>query len=81
MTDKMIFEIIKDKGYEYEFNKILVSIKRGKLDRDEDDINAEGFWNFTYDLGFNCDTGENEKMYEIVYNKLWEIAEKVLGEK
>lgn len=81
MTNKMIFEIIKDKGYEYQFNKILVAIKRGNLVEKNDDDNANGFWNFTYDLGFDFNTIKNEKLYESVYNQLWNIAKKVLGNK
>jgi hypothetical protein len=80
MNNKKIFEIIESSGYNHYFIKLLTKAKRGELIRDEDDINNEGFWNFTYDLGFDCDTGKNEKMFESVYNQLWKIAEKLLGD-
>jgi hypothetical protein len=76
----MIVDLIVENNLQVEFFKILQDIKVGEMNRDIDELYNSGFWDFTFDLGFNCDTSENEKMFEAIYNQLWEIAEKVLGE-
>jgi hypothetical protein len=77
----MIVDLIVENNLQFKFFKILQDIKVGELDRDYDESYADGFWDFTYDLGFTCDTKENEIMFEAIYNQLWETAEKVLGDK
>lgn len=77
-TKNMIINLIIENELEGEFFKILKNIKNGELDRDYDENYANGFWDFTYDLGLDCDTGENEKVFESVYNGLWEIAESII---
>ena len=76
----MIVDLIVENNLQVEFFKILQDIKGGEMNRDIDEVYNDGFWDFTFDLGFDCDTSENEKMFEAIYNQLWEIAEKVLGE-
>jgi hypothetical protein len=76
----MIVDLIVENNLQVEFFKILQDIKVGEMNRDIDEVYNDGFWDFTFDLGFDCDTSENEKMFEAIYNQLWEIAEKVLGE-
>jgi hypothetical protein len=76
----MVVDLIVENDLQDSFFKILKDIIKGKMNRDIDELYNGGFWDFTYDLGFNCDTRENEKMFESIYNQLWEIAEKVFGE-
>jgi hypothetical protein len=76
----MVVDLIIENDLQDIFFKILQDIIKGKMNRDIDELYNNGFWDFTYDLGFNCDTRENEKMFEAIYNQLWEIAEKVFGE-
>jgi hypothetical protein len=78
MNKKEIITLIRDNGVEGSFFMILLDILNGKLERDYDETYANGFWDFTYDLGLDCDTGENEKVFESVYNGLWEIAESII---
>ena len=77
----MIVDLIVENNLQVEFFKILQDIKSGEMNREIDESYNEGFWDFTYDLGFTCDTKANETMFEAIYNELWETAEKVLGDK
>lgn len=76
----MIVDLIVDNNLQNEFFKIIKDIKDKKMSREIDESYSGGFWDFTYDLGFTCDTNTNEKMFEATYNQLWEITERVLGE-
>jgi hypothetical protein len=76
-----IIDLIDDNQLQFEFFKILQDIKLGEMSRDIDESYKDGFWDFTYSLGFDCDTKTNETMFEAIYNQLWEIAEKMLGQK
>jgi len=77
----MVVNLIVGNGLQDKFFEILQDIIKGKMSRDIDELYNGGFWDFTYSLGFDCDTKENETMFEAIYNKLWEIAEKMLGHK
>jgi hypothetical protein len=77
----MLIDLIVDYQLQFEFFKILQDIKLGEMSRDIDESYKDGFWDFTYSLGFDCDTKTNETMFEAIYNQLWEIAEKMLGDK
>ena len=77
----MIVDLIVENNLQFEFFKILQDIKIGEMNREIDYIYNEGFWDFTFDLGFDCETATNEKMFEAIYNELWEVAQRFLGDK
>lgn len=77
----MVVDLIVENNLQDKFFKILQDIKSGEMNRDIDESYNDGFWDFTFNLGFDCETATNEKMFEAIYNELWEIAEKVLGDK
>lgn len=76
----MIIDLIVENNLQSEFFKIIKDIKDEKMNREIDENYSGGFWDLTYDLGFNLDTRENEKMFEAIYNMLWETCDKLLGE-
>ena len=76
---KELFEMITDLGLGDMFFNIIAEFSKGKIERNYDESYSGGFWDFTYELGFTCDTDENEREFERIYNMLWEIAENMVG--
>lgn len=79
MNKLNLLELIEAKNMLGEFLEIVENIKQGKIIQDDDELYAEGFWDFTFYLGLNCDTGIDEKQFVETYYNLWELADFILA--
>jgi hypothetical protein len=70
---KVIIDIVAN-NLRDDFLKVVKQYKHGQFNRDIDERYAEGMWDLTASL---VDDLQNENQYELVYNTLWEIAEKI----
>ena len=73
---KLIIDIVMN-NLRDDFLKVVKQYKYGQLNRDDDERYSQGMWDLTASLVNNS---QDENEYELVYNTLWEIAEKIAND-